>query len=43
MHTYLNSDASGARSTSDTDDLALEAEEVMDRIGFGDFDRHGGS
>ncbi len=40
--TYLNSNASGARGTSDTDNFALKAEEVMERVGLGDFDRHDG-
>ena len=38
----LDSNASGTRSTGHHDDLALEAEEVMEGVCFGDFDRHVG-
>lgn len=39
-NTHLNSNTSRSRGTSDTDDLALQAEEVLKGIGFGYFDRH---
>lgn len=39
-NTHLNSNSSRPRGTSDTDDLTLQAEEVLKGVGFGDFDRH---
>lgn len=38
----LNAHTAGARGTGDDDNLALKAEEVLEGIGFGDGDRHGG-
>lgn len=38
--TYFNSNANGPRGAGDTDDFALQAEEVLKRVGLGHFDRH---
>lgn len=36
----FNADAGGAGGTGHDDDFAFEAEEVLEGVGFGDFDRH---
>ena len=38
----FGADAGGARGTGDDDDFALEAEELLEGVGFGRFDRHDG-
>ena len=38
----FNADTDGPGGTGYDDDFAFEAEEVMDGVGFGDFDGHGG-
>ena len=38
----FDANANGSGGAGHDDDFALEAEEVMDGVGFGDFDRHGG-